>query len=90
MVALVSDIYDFMRAFAMDCFLEFLTFIDIGRNKRILSQDSCDYGWLLSEFVGDSCVPGAIEPDHEINDSTDTGKLCRMCRSSTDQTSKYK
>ncbi|XP_060525640.1 transferrin-like isoform X2 [Cylas formicarius] len=57
---------------------EWLAFIDALRSRKILDT-SCDYGKLLSDFVGPSCAPGAINyKDYDIS-GTDSDKLCSNC-----------
>lgn len=58
-------------------FLEWLAFIDVLIDKKVL-QDSCEYGKVLSEFVGQSCAPGARDHSYGI-ENTDEGKLCAQC-----------
>lgn len=68
-----------IRKFRLYDVSEWLTWIDIGRIRGILPKDTCDYGKLMSDFVGPSCVPGAISDDHEVTDATDKEKLCEQC-----------
>lgn len=76
-----------MTDYIKNYFSEFLTWVDIGRTKGILPKDTCDYGKLVSDFVSDSCVPGAHSDDHAITSGTDTEKLCSNCQSSNSQLS---
>lgn len=73
----------------MCSFLEWLTWIDVGRNRGILPKDSCDYGKLISDFVGMSCIPGANSEDHEVTDAVDRDKLCDQCVRSKTLTSMF-
>ncbi|KAF5299227.1 hypothetical protein FQA39_LY02400 [Lamprigera yunnana] len=59
--------------------IEWLSFINITRDRGILSKASCDYGKLISDFVGDSCMPGAHDKEHETSE-IDQDKLCRLCQ----------
>jgi len=59
--------------------IEWLSFINTARTHKVLSKTTCDYGELISEFVGDSCMPGARDAEHEISDKIDKNKLCGLC-----------
>lgn len=59
--------------------IEWLSFINTAREHKVLSKKTCDYGELLSEFVGDSCVPGARDPEHEKSSTTNENKMCALC-----------
>ncbi|KAF5300806.1 hypothetical protein FQR65_LT09109 [Abscondita terminalis] len=60
--------------------IEWLSFINYARHNNILPTTSCDYGKLISDFVGDSCMPGAHDAEHEASTETDKEKLCRQCQ----------
>lgn len=70
-------------------FLGWLTWIDTGRNRGIFPKDTCDYGKLISDFVGESCIPGAKSSDREVTDAVDGDKLCEQCVRSKVPTSMY-
>lgn len=63
----------------MMCILEFVAFIDAGREKKVLNKNVCNYDKLLTEFVGDSCVPGTFQQESFEGDKE---KLCRKCTNS--------
>lgn len=46
--------------------------------KENVMEISCDYGKLFSEFVDESCVPGAKEEDYKLP-SVMQEKLCKKC-----------
>lgn len=50
-------------------------------------DDSTNYGLIFSNFVGDSCAPGANSNEIDIPD-TDSTKLCNRCYPVNDTTSK--
>ncbi|XP_066263060.1 transferrin-like isoform X2 [Euwallacea similis] len=56
---------------------EWLAFIDLLRTQKVL-KDSTDYGSIFSDFVGDSCAPGANSKDLDIP-NTNIDKLCAKC-----------
>ncbi|XP_066156182.1 transferrin-like isoform X2 [Euwallacea fornicatus] len=67
---------------------EWLAFIDLLRREKIVN-DSTDYGSIFSNFVEDSCTPGANSKDLDIF-NTDTNKLCAKCYPvDATKTSKY-
>ncbi|KYB29543.1 Transferrin-like Protein [Tribolium castaneum] len=60
---------------------EHLSLIDTTRRLGITDDTQCDYGKLLNDFIGDSCVPGVRSS--LIKDSTDLvdkDKMCRRCK----------
>lgn len=59
--------------------LEWLSFINTAREHGVMSKKICDYGELVSDFLGDSCVPGALDVEHEKSLTTDHEKLCSLC-----------
>jgi len=59
--------------------IEWLSFINTAREHKILSKSTCDYGELISEFVGDSCIPGAHDGEHEKTSKTNHDLLCKLC-----------
>ncbi|CAH1116217.1 unnamed protein product [Phaedon cochleariae] len=56
---------------------EWLVFIDFMRSKGIMPR-GFNYEKLFSDFVGDSCVPGAISEDYKIEENI-RNKLCAHC-----------
>lgn len=56
-----------------------MAFINRLRNASILPNDSCDYGKLVSDFLGDSCMPGARNDLHTPTESTNVDKMCKLC-----------
>ncbi|CAH1131219.1 unnamed protein product [Ceutorhynchus assimilis] len=58
---------------------EWLSFIDLLRSNNVVNN-SCEYGKIFSEFVGQSCAPGANSKDLGIS-NTDVDKLCYTCYS---------
>ncbi|KAK4881294.1 hypothetical protein RN001_004613 [Aquatica leii] len=60
--------------------IEWLAFINLTRDRGILSKASCDYGKLITDFVGDSCMPGAHDREHEATIEIDKDKLCKLCQ----------
>ncbi|KAK5649219.1 hypothetical protein RI129_000248 [Pyrocoelia pectoralis] len=60
--------------------IEWLSFINTARAQDVLSHSSCDYGQLISNFVTDSCMPGAHDKEHEISGSINQDKLCKLCQ----------
>ncbi|KAK5649218.1 hypothetical protein RI129_000247 [Pyrocoelia pectoralis] len=62
--------------------IEWLSFINTLRAQNVLSHSSCDYGQLISNFVTDSCMPGAHDREHEVSEHIDENKLCKLCQPS--------
>nr|XP_022919639.1 transferrin-like [Onthophagus taurus] len=58
--------------------IAWLSFVEATRGI-VLSNESCDYGKLLSDFLGDSCMPGAIETNRAIHNTVDSEKMCKLC-----------
>lgn len=56
---------------------EWLAFVDLLRNNSLVN-DTSDYGAVFSQFVGESCAPGAKDKDIDIP-NTDGEKLCSNC-----------
>lgn len=55
----------------------------------MLSTDSCDYGQLISEFLGESCMPGAKNSVRHAQSSQEyIEKVCSLCKP-TPRGSKY-
>nr|XP_022909238.1 transferrin-like isoform X1 [Onthophagus taurus]XP_022909239.1 transferrin-like isoform X1 [Onthophagus taurus] len=44
-----------------------------------LRNESSDYGKLLSDLLGDSCMPGAMETNRAFDDKIDLKKMCKLC-----------
>ncbi|XP_030768227.1 transferrin-like isoform X2 [Sitophilus oryzae] len=56
---------------------EWLVLIDTLIQRNAI-QRTCDYGAALSDFVGDSCAPGANAKDLDIS-YTNSDKFCATC-----------
>ncbi|XP_019756380.2 transferrin isoform X1 [Dendroctonus ponderosae] len=56
---------------------EWLAFVDLLRNNSLIN-DTSDYGSVFSQFVGESCAPGAKDKDIDIP-NTDGENLCDRC-----------
>lgn len=53
---------------------EYIALIHEFKTKKIIPEDSSDYDQLLSDFVGDSCIPGTYD---EKSFTGDREKMCR-------------
>ncbi|XP_031337802.1 transferrin-like isoform X2 [Photinus pyralis] len=60
--------------------IEWLSFINTARAQGVISHSSCDYGKLISDFVSESCMPGAHDKEHEVSGNIDVEKLCKLCQ----------
>lgn len=69
---------------------EWLSFINVARDRKVLAKTTCDYGELISDFVGDSCMPGAHDAEHEKSAKTHSDKLCGLCVPNPHAKSKFK
>lgn len=48
--------------------------------KKANKDSVCDYGQFISDFLGDSCLPG-LDDAHAMTSKTDREKLCNLCES---------
>lgn len=53
------------------------------------NKNNCDYGEYISEFLGDSCIPGAYDDLHEVTMRTNREKLCKLCPSAPESIYTY-
>ncbi|XP_044259528.1 transferrin-like [Tribolium madens] len=61
---------------------EHLALIDTTRRLGITDKTECDYGQVLNNFIGDSCVPGVRSSlIKESTECVDKDKMCKQCRS---------
>lgn len=53
-----------------------LAFLNNGKKLGFLEK-TCNHSQVLSDFFGPSCIPGATDSAHDIDDLRDN--LCSMC-----------
>lgn len=55
-----------------------IAFINTGKNRGFFKKSQCHYGFLLSDFFGPSCAPGALDLAHDPQGVLNS--LCSLCR----------
>ncbi|XP_065338235.1 transferrin-like [Cloeon dipterum] len=72
-VTKLSELKDKKACFPSYEGIAFGTFLKEGVEQSLINKDTCPYGESVSEFFGDSCIPGAKD-DGEQNPS-----ICAAC-----------
>lgn len=60
-------------------FLASIAFINTAKNRGIFQRSQCEFGKLLGEYFGSSCLPGSRSLFHDQN-ATNPESLCNLCQ----------
>lgn len=66
------------------CFPEFggiasIAFINVAKSRGIFHREQCQFGSMLGNFFGDSCLPGSRSIFHDP-EASNPEKLCSLCQ----------
>ncbi|XP_055390360.1 uncharacterized protein LOC129619238 [Condylostylus longicornis] len=55
------------------------------KDMKIFDKEACNYGFMLKNFFGDSCLPGAQNWKYIETQNTSFTSLCKLCHQSGDK-----